>query len=86
MEVAHQDLDANQSTNKRNWNPWLAFAFTSTYGGWNIGNLLKLVKMAYSPCKTLGCGIILNTMHGTHDIFRGKGNNVGGDHAKSQST
>jgi len=44
--------------------------------------LIKLVKMAYSPCKTLGCGIILNTMHGSRDIFQGKGNNVGGDHAK----
>jgi len=33
MEVAHQDLDANQSTNKPNLNPWLAFVFTSIYGG-----------------------------------------------------
>jgi hypothetical protein len=33
MEVAHQDLDANQLTNKPNLNPWLANGFTSTYGG-----------------------------------------------------
>jgi hypothetical protein len=59
---------------------------TSPFGTWGIGDLWKFVKTSYNSSKTLGCETLLYMIHGAQWQLSRRGNNVGGDHAKSQST